>query len=308
MNEHTPCTVLVVDDAPDSLSLINDTLEQAGMDTLVALEGKQALTIVKRIRPDIILLDAIMPGMDGFETCRQLKRDPQMAATPVIFMTGLTDTDSVLKGLDAGGIDYLTKPVNPNELLARIRVHLKSARITRSAQQALDSTGHQSFTVGQDGALRWATPDTLALFARLKADGEWQRQILQPLIASWLAGNPATDASLAVPAGDEQSPGDQLCITLLQVRPGEEYLLTIEEVDDAPEAARLQRALNLTARESEVLYWLANGKSNKEIGAILEISARTVNKHLEQVFTKLGVENRTAAAGIAIRALVRKVA
>lgn len=308
MTDHPPCTVLVVDDAPDSLSLINDTLEQAGMDTLVALEGKQALTIVKRIRPDIILLDAIMPGMDGFETCRALKRDPQMATTPVIFMTGLADTESVLRGLDAGGVDYLTKPVNPSELLARIRVHLKSAHLTRSAQQALDTAGHQSFTTSPDGALRWATPDTLALFARIKVDGSWQREVLQPGLEEWLADSPPPGASLTLAAGEPETEACLLRIALMRGRAGEEFLLTIEEVDNVPEPLRLQRSLHLTARESEVLYWLANGKSNKEIGAILEISARTVNKHLEQVFTKLGVENRTAAAGIAIRALVSKVA
>ena len=79
--------VLVVDDSPDALSLIHDTLEAANMDVLVALEGKQASTIAKRIRPDIILLDAIMPNMDGFETCRQLKADPSLASIPVIFMS-----------------------------------------------------------------------------------------------------------------------------------------------------------------------------------------------------------------------------
>ena len=79
--------VLVVDDSADSLSMINDTLENAGMDVLVALEGKQALTIAQRIRPDLILMDALMPQMDGFEACRLLKANPALASIPVIFMT-----------------------------------------------------------------------------------------------------------------------------------------------------------------------------------------------------------------------------
>ncbi|MCW8884368.1 MAG: response regulator, partial [Motiliproteus sp.] len=111
--------VLVVDDSPDTLSLINDALDAAGLDVLVALEGRQALTVARRIRPDIILLDAIMPNMDGFETCSALKEDPSLASIPVIFMTGLTDTEDVVRGLECGGVDYLTKPINPNELLAR---------------------------------------------------------------------------------------------------------------------------------------------------------------------------------------------
>ncbi len=110
-NERTDIA-LVVDDSADALSLINDALESAGMDVLVALEGKQALTIAKRIRPDIILLDAVMPVMDGFDTCRALKADPALAAIPVIFMTGLTETDDIVKGLECGGVDYLTYQAN----------------------------------------------------------------------------------------------------------------------------------------------------------------------------------------------------
>lgn len=303
MTDNNHYTVLVVDDAPDALGLINDTLERAGMDTLVALEGRQALTIVKRIRPDIILLDALMPGMDGFETCRQLKADPQLAATPVIFMTGLTDTDSILKGLDAGGVDYLTKPVNPSELLARMRVHLKSAHLTRSAQQALDSTGHHSFTVNASGDLLWATPDTLALFARHRAGDTWQRETLGPALSAWLGRSPPPEpgATLSLAGGSEATP--QLEVGLVQARGSAEFLLRIAEADNTPGEEKLRKALNLTARESEVLFWLANGKSNKDIATILGMGARTVNKHLEQIFPKLGVENRTAAAGVAIRAL-----
>ena len=124
----TASVVLVVDDSPESLSLINDTLEQNGYDVLVALEGRQALTIVERIRPDMILLDAIMPHMDGFETAAQLKRNPAFADIPVIFMTGLSDSASIVRGLEAGGVDYLTKPVDPDELVARMKVHLRNSR------------------------------------------------------------------------------------------------------------------------------------------------------------------------------------
>jgi len=85
------CTVLVVDDAPDSLSLISDTLEKAGINTLVALDGKQALSITKSITPDLILLDAIMPQMDGFETCQNIKQSPKLNSIPVMFMTGLSE-------------------------------------------------------------------------------------------------------------------------------------------------------------------------------------------------------------------------
>ena len=91
--------VLIVDDMPETLCMLNDTLDEVGLKVLVALEGEQALMIANNIVPDVILLDAIMPNMDGFETCKRLKENPDLAHIPVIFMTGLSDTESVLRGL-----------------------------------------------------------------------------------------------------------------------------------------------------------------------------------------------------------------
>ncbi len=122
--------ILVVDDSPDSLGMIHHALDQAGLTALVALEGEQALGIAEKMVPDLVLMDAVMPNLDGFETCRRLKRHPELAAVPVIFMTGLTDSEDVVRGLEAGGVDYVTKPVRPDELIARIRVHLNNARVT----------------------------------------------------------------------------------------------------------------------------------------------------------------------------------
>ena len=289
-------TVLVVDDAPDSLSLINDTLEQAGISTLVALDGKQALAIARRLKPDMVLLDAIMPNMDGFETCMALKEDNELASIPVIFMTGLTDTESVVKGLAAGGVDYLTKPVNPDELLARMHVHLKNAQLANSAQEALDSIGQNIATVNSLGQLIWATPQTHALIARADVGKNWLEETLAPSLKNWLALKPKEGQELELDS--EKAP---LVAILVQYRENQEVLIKFSDEIKIPGDKKLKQSLNLTTRESEVLYWLACGKANKEISEILSISVRTVNKHLEQIFPKLGVENRTAAAGIAIR-------
>ena len=108
--------VLIVDDSPETLSMLNDTLDQAGVTVLVALEGAQAITIASSVFPDVILMDAIMPNMDGFETCRRLKANHALSHIPVIFMTGLSEPESVVKGFEAGGIDYITKPVEPESL------------------------------------------------------------------------------------------------------------------------------------------------------------------------------------------------
>lgn len=290
--------VLVVDDSADALSLINDTLEEANMDVLVALEGKQALTIAKRIRPDIILLDAIMPNMDGFETCQALKNDSDLASIPVIFMTGLTDTDSIVKGLESGGVDYLTKPITPNELLARMKVHLTNARLTNSAQSALDSTGQHLITVSENGHIQWATPQTYALFAKAKASKIWQQTEFSPQVQQWLAHSPGAGHQLSLL--NIEYP---LKVTWVSRQTNGDLLLRLEDGLKPTGASLLKEQLELTERESEVLNWIANGKSNRDIALILEMSPRTVNKHLEQIFPKLGVENRTAAAAVALKVM-----
>jgi len=290
--------VLVVDDSPDTLSLINDTLEQAGIDTLVALDGSQALNIARRLRPDMILLDAVMPGLDGFETCRLLKSEPELAAIPVIFMTGLSDADNIVRGLECGGVDYLTKPIQPSELLARMRVHLTNARLTNSAHQALDSTGQFLFTVDLEGRMQWATPQTYALLNSAGATESRFQQLAVNELRQWLSHRPTAGQTLKL--AQLQKP---LEVQFIEQRPDSTCLLKLQEGNRPAGEELLREKLSLTRRESEVLFWIANGKTNREIGEILAVSPRTVNKHLEGIFSKLGVENRTAAAGIAIRAL-----
>lgn len=293
-----PDIVLVVDDSPDALSLINDTLETAGIDVLVALEGKQALSIAKKMKPDMILLDAIMPNMDGFEACRQLKADPELCRIPVIFMTGLTETDDIIRGLEVGGVDYLTKPMNPNELLARMKVHLSNARITYRAQSALDCTGQHLLTTNLHGVIRWATPQSYGLLAKARADELWQTTEMAKQVRTWLSHQPEVNHMLRLIGLTYP-----LTLKFVSYQDSGEALFKLIDGDRGSGASCLKERLNLTERESEVLYWIANGKTNRETAEILTMSPRTVNKHLEQVFPKLGVENRTAAAGIALRLL-----
>lgn len=291
--------VLVVDDSPDTVGMLNDTLEKAGMTTLVALEGSQAINIARKMLPDIILLDAMMPIMDGFEVCRCLKADAELKSTPVIFMTGLKDTESVVKGFEAGGVDYVTKPISTIELLARVRVHLANARLTQSAQSALDATGQYMFAVNACGQILWTTPQVNQLLEAANQNA-WLEIAMPQEIATWFAHQPNIGSGLNL-----NSPAHALRVVLLGENNGGEFLLRLIDAEKPDEAAVLKTVFPVTGREAEVLLWIARGKTNREIGLILGTSPRTVNKHLEQIYRKLGVENRTMAAAKALAHLGR---
>lgn len=289
--------VLVVDDSPDTLRMLTDAIEDAGMTVLVAREGAQALAMIGKVTPDVILMDAVMPGMDGFETSRLLKSSESMAHVPVIFMTGLSETEDVIKGLNAGGVDYVTKPIVPEELLARIRVHLANARLARSAQTALDVSGRFLLAIDLKGRLLWCTPQTTAILGAAIKGFSPKDYLLPANVQHWLAERVASEGNETI----ELLPGRMLSY-VGQIGP-DEFLLRLMEGGVGTDVDTLRQKLMLTQREAEVLMWIARGKANRDIGEILNLSPRTVNKHLEQIFSKLGVENRTSAAAAAMRVL-----
>src|SRR6187431_3235267 len=177
---------LIVDDSPETLRMLTDALDQAGMTVMVALDGSAALKVVEQITPDIILLDAVMPGFDGFEACRRLKSEPALSHVPVVFMTGLSETEHIVRGLEAGGVDYVTKPIVIEEMLARIRVHLANARLTQSARTALDVSGRYLLAVSGQGKILWATPQAQKLLSdTLSPDGDDDVVLPEP-IPQWL--------------------------------------------------------------------------------------------------------------------------
>lgn len=124
-------TVLIVDDTPDNLGVLSEWLEESGVETMTALSGGRALELVKHAKPDLILLDVLMPHVDGFETCLQLKENPETRNIPVIFITALMDTASKIKGFSTGAVDYVAKPVQREEVLARVHTHLMISRLQR---------------------------------------------------------------------------------------------------------------------------------------------------------------------------------
>jgi len=206
----------------------------------------------------------------------------------------------VVEGLRVGGVDYVTKPVVLEELIARIRVHLSTARLAHSARVALDMVGRSLFATDAEGLLLWRTPQAAQLLSNLRVLAldrmEWPPALVDHVRRLIAKGHDVGAGSSLVAFGV-----GQLEIALLGRGGANEYYFRMSEPIGGREAGILKAALGLTVRESEVLVWISNGKSNRDISDILNISPRTVNKHLEQIFTKLGVENRAAAAAAATR-------
>jgi DNA-binding NarL/FixJ family response regulator len=244
----------------------------------------------------------VMPGMDGFETCRRLKRDAGLSNVPVIFMTGLAETEHIVRGLEAGGVDYVTKPIIIEEMLARIRVHLANARLTQSARDALDVSGRFLLAVSRQGKIMWATPQAQKLLSDNLATGTNDELALPDSMVQWLEQAQKSKAGSKTPAMASFPDNEQLRLQYMGKLGPNEFLLRLAKDSSTNTSAQFSSELGLTTREGEVLSWLSKGKTNRDIAQILGLSPRTVDKHLEQIYAKLGVENRTAAAAIATSA------
>ncbi len=310
MNAKSQATVLLVDDTPANLSLLIDTLRGAGHEIRVAESGERALKQVSVIAPDLILLDVMMPGLDGFETCRRLKADARWRETPVLFVTAVDEVTDKLRGFEAGGVDYITKPIQPMEVLARVNAHLQLSSLRRElarqndalkeeialrveAEQQLHRTLDRAILVArEDGQLVFRSLAADQLLARVFPDSPRDR--LPAKLLAWVRAGAARPPEVL----------PQLRARLF-AEPGVtgSFVLFLEDDAWQPKVRKLL-ALGLTPREAEVLYWLAEGKAAPEIGLILEVSHNTVRKHAQTILDKLGVENRTAAVRLALEKLV----
>lgn len=284
--------ILVVDDTPANLSLLLDAFSEAGHEILVAESGRSALTLLEHTTPDLVLMDLVMPGMDGVATCRRLKERPECRDVPVLFMTAIEEPAQKLRAFEAGALDYIAKPVYPPEVLARVAAHLQIRVLQKSLadELALRIEAEEQLSQSLDRAVLLADARGHIVFAtRLAQD------LLHKHFPQHVAGTlppqlgAAADGALIVRRFAERDRND------LQ-------MLVLEERGAPPGPAALIK-LGLTAREAEVLYWIAQGKSNPDIAIILGANVRTVHKHVEHIFQKLGVETRNAAALSALEVL-----
>lgn len=294
---HDQAAILIVDDVPENLGLLHESLDQAGYRVLVTTDGLSAIEIAHRCLPDMILLDGNMPHMDGFESCLQLKASPITQLIPVIFMTGLSETEHIVRGFQVGGVDYVTKPLNIEEVLARVKTHLAHAKLLQQQKQVIDATEVAIIALDIQGEIAWQT-DKATLFLNLYlqdqsgfklglkqwfADIKKDKDNKKRMSCTYSTSTQQLQLILLTPWQDDLSTTKNY---LVQIKISS-TALSIEDI--------LKYCPQLTQREAEVSHWLALGKTNKDIAEILELSPRTVNKHLEHIFEKLCVENRTAA-------------
>jgi DNA-binding response OmpR family regulator/DNA-binding CsgD family transcriptional regulator len=300
-----PASILVVDDVPANLGLLLDALGRSGYRVLVAESGESALDQLDHEVPGLILLDYLLPGLNGLEICRRIKTRPDCRDVPILFLTAVTDVGEKVRALEAGAVDYVTKPIQEAEVLARVRTHLRIASLQRELREEIelreeaenllrDGLHRALIVVDANGIVQFATRLARTLLEH-KFPGEDPNRLPRAILQRW--NSPSTTAGA----------GNSIRGLHLRVfHPPDHREVSVLELESPAERRPSDLlALGLTPREAEVLFWICEGKSNPEIGIILGSAARTVEKHVENILRKLGVPTRAAAVSAALDALRR---
>ena len=314
-------TVMAVDDIPANVDVLLGLLHESGYRVLVADSGCRGIEQLQRELPDLILLDLMMPGMDGIETCRKIKAKDAWKHIPILMMTAADELSSKLAAFEAGAVDFLAKPIQPAEVLARLKIHLQirelqselesanrglsqknellaeEIELRLDAEKQLEASLEQALLVSnRGGEILFATRHAQLLLSTFFPSAPIRR--LPPDVQVWL-----TTQNNQIPLKVTDKKHGEIEIHQFAItHSGNLSMIRIEHLngDRGPKSLL---ALGLTAREAEVLYWISEGKTNPEIAIILESSVNTVKKHANNLFIKLGVETRTAAARAALLVL-----
>jgi len=252
-------TILIVDDMPKNIQVAAGMLSRQGYQIAFDENGESALLHTKEISFDLILLDIIMPGMDGYEVCRRLKDNPETKAIPVIFLTGKTDTESIVKGFEIGAADYVTKPFNETELLARVNTHLE----LRKHRKYLENLVQE-----RTAALR------VMLEVREETLSEHEEKIAANIIHRLFPIVETLREHLTTLAQQE-------CLTLIEAGLAELFSESAQKLSSP--------RYNLTQTEIKIAGLIRNGKSAKQIGNLLGIGENTILFHRSNIRKKLGL-------------------
>jgi DNA-binding response OmpR family regulator/DNA-binding CsgD family transcriptional regulator len=316
--------VLVIDDEPDNLRVVVHHLEAYSFEILTALDGHTGLQRARLARPDVILLDVNLPDLQGFEVCRRLKADPDLSAVPVLFLTALTDTQDKIRGFEAGGVDYVTKPIEAAELLARVRTHLENAGLrARLEQRVAQRTAALQQELREKDAYQQEREKLLDMV-------RWQSEQLRILTRHWVEGQKQSRQGLATEL--ETGVSERLRLVQLHLEQARrlgtaepfalpallEHLGTAQEIlgpaldENRSIAGRLggqgpddamgkDPLVQLSTREYEVLQLMAAGLQNKQIANVVVVARTTVGTYRVRLLEKLGVSDTASLLKLAFR-------
>jgi DNA-binding response OmpR family regulator/DNA-binding CsgD family transcriptional regulator len=291
--------VLVVDDVPANLGALGEVLIAAGAQIFVAQSGEAALARFAAVRPDLVMLDIAMPGLDGLEVCRRLKARPDGREIPVLFITAHGDMTDKVAGFAAGGQDYITKPFQAEEVLARAAAHWRIRVLQRDLAARAEELLHQNEALELEMQRRAATEramqrslDRAVLIATPAGAVQFCSDRAARLLRRFFPETPPERVPTALLRGD---PVAGLKAARSTRADSADVLWLLEETPAKPTPALLE-PLGLTPREAEILFWIAHGKTNGEIGIILDLATNTVKKHVANLLPKLGLETRISAA------------
>ncbi len=325
-------TILIVDDTPANLHFLDELLTKKGYRTRLAPNGGRALSSIRAAVPDLVLLDIMMPGMDGYEVCQTLKADELAQDIPVIFISALDEVFDKMKAFSSGGVDYITKPFQPEEVLARIETHLDLRRLRLSLQEKNQALKTANNTLEEKVEARTIAlkteieqrkshqqeKDRLFELAQQQSDQlrsltnllikaqQNQRQglstgleqELQPKI-DLLRTHLNTLQAMFPPDHDSQMVVT-MAATIRLLAEMESYINQVTANLDQAAVAEQEMSSNpllqLSAREREVLRLVSEGKSNAEVAEILSVSVNTVYTYLKRIRQKLNLQHVSSLA------------
>lgn len=310
--------ILIIDDNITNLRVVMDYLAAYSFEILTARSGESGLERAVMAQPELILLDVQMPGIDGFETCRRLKANPATAPIPVIFMTVQADSQAVVRGLEAGAVDYIPKPIEAAEMLARVRTHLE----LRALQQRLEErVAERTAALEAEIERRKAQQaERDRLLQTVRQQSEQLRQLTQLALSNQQASRQGLSNTLGqemaqdlrllaenLRAAQQMLAGGATLSALSEPAAGHlaQALAILEHLHDRAQRIRQELTrvaatqeslldsplLKLTAREREVLQLVAAGKSTGEIADILVVARGTVSTYRRRLMDKLGVND-----------------
>ncbi len=316
-------TVLIVDDDATNLKVVVEYLKAYSYQILIARDGATGIERAKRGKPDLILLDVVMPGIDGFETCRRLAADPETRDIPVIFMSGRTEVEDKIRGFEAGSVDYVIKPVEERELRARVQAHLKiklqQEQLAQYAELLEASVSHKTMLVAQEKAQRQNLDKEVERLTELLHD---QGKQIQQVTRQWLQDKTGAD--------NEQNHG--MVTELLQAHIQQAHALLLSDQEPSPAVAAAERHLAiaqelftsttataqtpvaapsvpnepdpfeaLSNREREIVVLMVSGHANKEIAYELGIAPTTVSTHRKRIMERLDIGDLPSLVKLALK-------